>query len=459
MPQIIRRAATVAMTAVAVLLSACTALRGERRLDPPAAEDGVAFQGLLAPPQSDAAAPRRYIFAIHGIGDTQDTYNRDTGRWLAKAGFRSVGPPGDWVRVHLRSRYAVNGEGLACRDGKLDDPCLFESFGRYQVETFARGAETVSVFTYFWQEDLWQVEGPYLAEDLKEPRAAINRYLKNEVVNKGLGDAAGYLGPLGELAREGVRGAVCAMMMTAAKQAVATQPVRLRPSQPGAAMTAGPAGSECLASLVNIELPAEAEFNFVSHSLGSRMLLDALAPYAAHRDLLQTPEDDFAKARLARKTRTLFMAANQVPLLGIGRVRVRELSDNRTGEQPCRTGSFLDFRCVPPGVGGELKSGAARPSYIQLDVVAFMDPDDLLGYQADSAMLGLGHSGDGESQDLANVRFTTVRHRNASQILGLLTPPGAAHDHEMQLKSAAELIFCGAATKAGKLKPIDVCLR
>jgi hypothetical protein len=451
-----------AAVAASLLLSqaSCTALQGQTRLDPAPQAVGPLFQGLLA---EDAALHRgahRFIFEIHGMGDTADNYNLATGKWLTKAGFSARSAPSDWVRVGLRTKMAVAGEGLSCQTGSSNDPCVYESFGRYARQDFTRGATQVTVVTFFWQEDLWQVQGPYLEKDLKEPRALINRYLKNEVVDKGLGDAAGYIGPMGELVREGVRGAVCAMLKMAVGSEVATTPVTLRRGQRGAVMTTGPAGSECLASISNAQLPDNIEFNFISHSLGSRMLLDALAPYTTTRaDPTQTSTDDIIKDALVQRTRTIFMAANQVPLLGIGRVRVSEASDGRDGAAPCETGSFLDLRCAPIIEGEDDRKSAEGPIPLRLDVVAFMDPDDLLGYQANSAMMGLGSSDDPSQGGYANVKFTTVRHRNANQWLWTLTVPTTAHDHEMQRKTAATLIFCGARTDGRhKIRPASQCL-
>jgi hypothetical protein len=78
-----------------------------------------------------------------------------------------------------------------------------------------------------------------------------------------------------------------------------------------------------------------------------------------------------------------------------------------------------------------------------LRVVAFLDPDDLLGFKASDARP--------QGNDPL---FVDVIHRNATQWLGVFTYPLKAHDHELETRDSRKMIACGAVMGKGKrLRP------
>jgi hypothetical protein len=68
-------------------------------------------------------------------------------------------------------------------------------------------------------------------------------------------------------------------------------------------------------------IPDKVQFAFVTHSLGSRMLYDVLAP--RQEDGTVSPAaPGTARAALQQKTDVVYMAANQLPLLALGQLQV-----------------------------------------------------------------------------------------------------------------------------------------
>jgi hypothetical protein len=104
-------------------------------------------------------------------------------------------------------------------------------------------------------------------------------------------------------------------------------------------------------------------FFFVTHSLGSRIVLDALQSIAEVVDaqLLTNPAAAALKAKLQDEATTVFMLANQLPLLqaGFGPVPV-------AGE----VGAF----CRPGG------ARLADRLFQQTNLIAFNDPNDIMSY-------------------------------------------------------------------------------
>ncbi len=104
-------------------------------------------------------------------------------------------------------------------------------------------------------------------------------------------------------------------------------------------------------------------FFFVTHSLGSRIVLDALQTTAEAVDaqLATDPAAGALKARLQRHPITVFMLANQLPLL-------------QAGFEPVPVAGEVGAFCRP---GGER---VADRLFQQTDLVAFNDPNDIMSY-------------------------------------------------------------------------------
>jgi hypothetical protein len=102
---------------------------------------------------------------------------------------------------------------------------------------------------------------------------------------------------------------------------------------------------------------------FVTHSLGSRVAIDALQNLAAELDKVvgQQPAAATLKRRMQAKTSTIFMLANQLPLL-------------QAGFPPAGVLDSIPAYCAEDGAsfGDRL--------FREVRIVAFSDPNDLLSY-------------------------------------------------------------------------------
>jgi hypothetical protein len=221
--------------------------------------------------------------------------------------------------------------------------------------------------------------------------------------------------------------------------------------------------SSCLSTEASRVLAgSDARISFISHSLGSRMLFDVLEWEPTTTDpqagKVAGPREGLIATR--QVTDSFFMAANQLPLLGVGRITaIRHKSEDAlTAESPrsyetqsCSEGlpAFLTVSCE------------AQPviPFRNLDVVGFFDPGDLLGYSLEG--------GRSDEQQPADIRFISILHRNTWQIAWKGSLPHLAHDQELALDSrkrfrnpnAVALILCGGtANVRGELKPGD-CLK
>lgn len=401
---------------------------GAKVVNPTGNPGTEAFQGVLPTDGPNASKPR-YVLVVHGMGKTSKHYADVIVDRIKEAGY-TLEASQDWKAVPLAKRRTVTGEAFVCGPAETKPPCVYDSFGSYRVDRFHAGERRVVVFTYYWDEDLGAIQGPFFAQDLDDPHAAINGALKRDVIDLGFGDAAAYLGPAGGLVREGIEGAVCAMLRDAA----------------GAAQ---PAGACRLADLGPAETNAirGVEYSFITMSLGSRMLYDVLsAPSPAENGLAAGGEPTAVRA-LAKNTRNFFMLANQLPLLALGEVTVNDASRAAAGfaggdECAAPRNFFKAAACERRTRPGELSSNLG-----QLEVVAFHDPDDLLGFRASGAMA---------KPDQNGVRFIEVSNRNTPVWLGLLAMPQDAHATEMKHATSARLILCGAQLQdGGRLKAED----
>jgi hypothetical protein len=251
---------------------------------------------------------------------------------------------------------------------------------------------------------------------------------------------------MGQLVREGVETTLCDMVADAVGTDAAKQVAQ---------------GSGCLTRLsrdVGGAYPKDVEFNFLSYSLGSRMLFDVLNPPTGARAAQQRQDaealggpgapaiaDPTASRRfVATRVRTFFMAANQLPLLAIGSVSVDDSEPaggpHAAAAAPPTPATFLDLR-----VGAAEAHVAGLEPAEPLQIVGFQDPDDLLGFRAGDAI---------DQHGSPHVIVRDVLHRNTPQWLWLFSWPPDAHARELYEPTSTKLILCGGHTDAsGHLHP------
>jgi len=120
------------------------------------------------------------------------------------------------------------------------------------------------------------------------------------------------------------------------------------------------AEQEC--KLLNIESLHQDNFAFVSHSLGSRIVIDGLQRIATvlAQDSTNPKQIRLVEA-LKQKTIPIYMMSNQLPMLQLGR-KVPEIHNQRQAY------------CSPDGENYQFRM------LKQTSIIAFSDPNDLLSY-------------------------------------------------------------------------------
>lgn len=181
---------------------------------------------------------------------------------------------------------------------------------------------------------------------------------------------------------------------------------------------------EAVMRVLDSQPEADVPLVVVAESLGSKMLFDALnamldSPRPALRD---------AGRRAARRLGLLFMAGNQLPLLGLG---AQPLDDARAASSPAGDAlqRFLDLRRR-----ADERAGAIG----RLTVVALSDPNDLLSYQLLPARYAE-----------RNVAVADVLVSNAPAWFGLIENPVTAHLGYLEHDGVGTLIACGFPTMTG----------
>ena len=483
------RLATGLALAFVIGLGACTSGRDVARLENPkavASPGAITFGGVLERPgRSSAPGATRYVFHTHGMGLTNADQDLIAPLKAAfgLAGYALVETTG-WQDSPTEVPHAFIGEALPCPPGATRKPCLFNEFGVIRVDRYFRSRDNarVVVFNYFWHGDLWSLQKPFLHQDLEGLKSGFGGWkagawsggLKKQIVNEGLSDVAAYLGPAGEPLRQGMSTAVCALLREAASGQ------RFQVSDLTPSLSRKP--SECLdQGQAERLLEGDTRIAFISHSLGSRMLFDVLADQPDRAGGRAPPGLGLVATR--QVTDTFIMAANQVSLLGIGRIKAvappananlppnPDLKSQLTPPDACPD-SLPDFLAVDctlglapsmasnKGLAGlSAKAAAAYKNPRKLDIVGFFDPGDVLGYSLEG--------GRTEGTVPSTIRFLSVLHRNTHQLAWKGSLPHLAHDRELALKPggrdfvsprAVALILCGGVSDdQGGLAP-GTCL-
>ncbi|WP_285413655.1 hypothetical protein [Variovorax sp. efr-133-TYG-130] len=287
------------------------------------------FTGMRA--VAERALNTNVVF-VHGIGWTQQTGSSEFGDKLVDAIAR--GFPDAKIRpdsTHCgtssldgRREFKSNKQGLRIYSAKpmaltTDDPNFSVTVGelgcldRRVVEL--RNGSTITIYRFLWDDAMWNgAEWFHMGYDDPLPskngekighvgyddpdslRASLNSQLKNSVVTYGLTDAALYMSPVGGMMREGVQAAVCAALTGEFDTEL----------QKGQSATAS---SLCAATPTS-----QSPLFVVSHSLGSRIVFDTLISD------LPTVLADRIEQGTSGSGIELHMFANQIPLVGVGRM-------------------------------------------------------------------------------------------------------------------------------------------
>ena len=207
-------------------------------------------------------------------------------------------------------------------------------------------------------------------------RARVNAFAKNRLLNDCFADAVIYFGPSGEQVRKGV---LLALQRIAREEGGSLAPAVL-----------------------------------ISESLGSKVLRDAL--------LMSDAKAVRVTARPLLDIRTVFLAANQIPLLNLGQTT--------TGPSPA--GDVFELLDWLQALRREILGPGVAPTAVPKPVVvAFTDPNDLLSYRLTDAQYGNDYT-------VVNVAVS-----NARTWLGLFSNPYTAHTTYLENPEVMSLIVQG----------------
>ncbi len=478
---IIRRTLIVKSSlVVALLVSGCTSFVGGARVYDFANNPVDEVPGLVGSRTGDS-----YVLYVHGMGNTPEDFHAEL---LSKAESilgATVSPSlasvpdcavSDYCRyVRLPEEVHLRGEGLDCT---VQDDCKLKDFGELRVYEVSGGNRRVFFYTYFWNAVAGKLQKQYKVTDTKiaDGPVWLNALVKDHVVNYGFSDAALYLGPFGAAMRQGLESAICLMLSDAIGRAKDT-------SMPNGTE---PCELSTLANPDDLETISSLSVGFAAKSLGSRYLFDALSPLdqvTAIQGAVVEQGDGFStdpssdgiekairainvKRSLLQSASNVFMLANQLPLLGLGQIQVNSLQQQRRRDfaycqfvlnrpdTECRTSVFQ----VQGGVIAQQVQQQDLAGFVtlarageRLTIVAFHDPNDLLGYKAG---LHLTESAE-EAFDVVE-----VSNRNAPVWLFSFAWPPDTHAREDKRQTASRIIWCGGdVTQSGKIEPLDCAAR
>lgn len=251
----------------------------------------------------------------------------------------------------------------------------------------------------------WQKKTPAELEQVP-PRVWANRVLKEDLIDRGLADAALYAGSYGAVIRDGVR--------LALYKALCPQGC----DDPQAS-------------------PASNALLFVTHSMGSRILFDILGSDKAAASGQHPPPAAFTEYLLAH-TRAVYMLSNQVSLFGLAHIEpsehpggpinpYRDLTDLQLGEsaKPVQSevADPLGLRKALVKRQQVLARKENQPDWMstvppqKLELVAFTDPNDLLSWPLPEWY----------RKSLPGTNVSNILVQNDVHWLGLFERPDTAH--------------------------------
>jgi hypothetical protein len=397
------------------------------------------------------------IVFVHGIGWTQERGSKQFGDELLAALLR--GYPGAIMRSDnytcgtstLDGRPQPQNGKRGLRIEMSAPPSLVSDDPNFSISVVELGCldrtvidlpkgKTITIYKFLWDDSMWgsaewyhlgyddplpEIDGKKLGhagyDDPDVLRAKLNSELKNSVVTYGLADAALYMSPVGKAMREGVQAAICTALNDSLESALAN----------------GRAAFSV--DLCAVPPKAKAPLLLMSHSLGSRIVFDTvisdLSPTLAARIVEGT----------SNPTIEIHMFANQIPLVGIGR-----LGDSRTKQRI----AGKSLRVVAYSEINDLLTYELVPYFEQLYYVrCYGEPRHStckLDQPNELAKRSIGFFGDLEArrQLVSDLGFDVVDVRlrfagNKVAVYPGLKDPSIAHSGHMTSRSVLEILFCG----------------
>lgn len=383
-------------------LAACTKPYETPVIEGANGDASVTFDGLMDLMQATPASPVRVLWT-HGMCRHNE----------------------DWSTNRTQRLVAALGPGATSQASPprpIGDPGAGNKRASLRRAVFTAGNAAVEVDFFFWAPltDFYKDSLIYDRLTSQNPpgqfklqRASVNRDLKSGLLNDCLVDAVVYSGPNGHPIRKAMRQAVCEAL----------------------GGTMGSAGCDVQPGRSTQTLV------FISESLGSKMLFDAIVTIWDEAQSRGGDAQQRVAAALA-STRMMFMVSNQVPLLDTAGVFVDEdrpppppgvappaaaaPARRLDAAAPSALSALSQARTMaairpppPPAAPGMAPAPPpAPPTTGPLALVAFSDPNDLLSYHLVPSQL------DGNDSDF---RFVNVAVSNDVTYFGLLERPDTAH--------------------------------
>lgn len=320
------------------------------------------------------------VLLVHGIGWTQDAKAQPFGHDLHAALGKFIGYTADPFMQSTRlcpqsarsgqiaTKATAGGLKLHLKGSqrfRSDDPqapfniWIVGCLDRTRIETPDGG--TITIYRLLWDDAFYNAfdyplvgyddgiqtghEEPQANyggyEDLAALRRSGTRKIRDSVLTYGMTDAALYMGPVGQLMREAVLGAICTTINDATGQTMDFEKLD-EPGQHSRYIDVDTA-SACTSAADAKSAPVA----IVAESLGSRMVFDVLSK-----------DRDEALARKLEQVSggelEVYLMANQIPLVAAS--RLSRVGDETRSSTPARTRTKVKY-------------------------VAFTEVDDLLSYE------------------------------------------------------------------------------
>ncbi len=363
------------------------------------------------------------LVVVHGMGEHQRDYSKTLTDGVA-------------ARMNLPQAAAPPPSALEALGDGVAVPADFK-YAELHRRLYQGGGKTLEVFEVDWFPLADTVKGTFEQDDDAQAsgRAWVNEHLKTSLVNDSLSDPLIYLGAGGPFIRNAVKQVMCEAVHG-----------KLR----------GPQGHEICDGA---SLEARAAVAFVTMSLGSRVAFDSLdellasepappggtyAPGGAQPGAYQSG----CARQLLGSTASVFMLANQLPLLGLAHTSPAEAT------HAAQTAGLAQQRAVP----GRPRSLAVRKSALsgvldafrairrspgqRLEVVTISDPNDLLSYAVPKDFADAY-----QADDIQFVNVTTLIAERFA--LGTVANPVQAHTGHVGSGKVMKLLVEGVAAPAG----------
>ena len=259
-----------------------------------------------------------------------------------------------------------------------------------------------------WDPLTRQIKNDRLNEK-NHPRYVWFNGLVKDLVDRGFSDAVLYSGRYRVVMQQTVEQALCSFMAS---------------ERPRSHILKTWDPTDC-----PVDINATVAIGFISHSLGSIMLYDAILDMANNHP--ETPMLNIVGSLLAQRAHVIYMLANQLPLLDLSQIEgypVPAIEDRAEQSRVTRFKKFLELRAQP------LQTNIPAPELLipsQLNVVGVSDPDDDLSY----------HLPPIEIQD-PNVRYSNIYVWNAFDWL-VFANPYTAHTDYVKNSNVIDMVVCG----------------